>query len=209
MKITIIGAGNMGRGIGMRAVAGGHEVEIIDRNPEDGRALADELGSGATAVEPGGEIGGEVVVLAVYYASITEAVEQYRDGLQGKVVLEISLPLDWESMDRLVVPPDSSAAEETQKLLPGGTPVVKAFTTNFARTLESGEKNGSPLDVFIAGDDDQAKQKVALLVEGGGMRPIDVGPLRRARQIEHAAFLQVSAQEPLGSGFASAVKILT
>jgi 8-hydroxy-5-deazaflavin:NADPH oxidoreductase len=209
MKITIIGAGNMGRGIGMRAVAGGHEVEIIDRNPEDGRALADELGSGATAVEPGGEIGGEVVVLAVYYASITEAVEQYRDGLQGKVVLEISLPLDWESMDRLVVPPDSSAAEETQKLLPGGTPVVKAFTTNFARTLESGEKNGSPLDVFIAGDDDQAKQKVALLVEGGGMRPIDVGPLRRARQIEHAAFLQVSAQEPLGSGFASALKILT
>jgi 8-hydroxy-5-deazaflavin:NADPH oxidoreductase len=209
MKITIIGAGNMGRGIGMRAVAGGHEVEIIDRNPEDGRVLADELGSEATAVEPGGEIGGEVVVLAVYYASITEAVEQYRDGLQGKVVLEISLPLDWESMDRLVVPPDSSAAEETQKLLPGGTPVVKAFTTNFARTLESGEKNGSPLDVFIAGDDDQAKQKVALLVEGGGMRPIDVGPLRRARQIEHAAFLQVSAQEPLGSGFASAVKILT
>jgi predicted dinucleotide-binding enzyme len=209
MKITIIGAGNMGRGIGMRAVAGGHEVEIIDRNPEDGRALADELGSGATAVEPGGEIGGEVVVLAVYYPSITEAVEQYRDGLQGKVVLEISLPLDWESMDRLVVPPESSAAEETQKLLPGGTPVVKAFTTNFARTLESGEKNGSPLDVFIAGDDDQAKQKVALLVEGGGMRLIDVGPLRRARQIEHAAFLQVSAQEPLGSGFASALKILT
>lgn len=209
MKITIIGAGNMGRGIGMRAVAGGNEVEIIDRNPEDGRALADELGSGATAVEPGGEIGGEVVVLAVYFASITEAVEQYRDGLQGKVVLEISLPVDWESMDRLVVPPDSSAAEETQKLLPGGTPVVKAFTTNFARTLESGEKNGSPLDVFIAGDDDGAKQKVALLVEGGGMRPIDVGPLRRARQIEHAAFLQVSAQEPLGSGFASALKILT
>jgi 8-hydroxy-5-deazaflavin:NADPH oxidoreductase len=209
VKITIIGAGNMGRGIGMRAVAGGNEVEIIDRNPEDGRALADELGSGATAVEPGGEIGGEVVVLAVYFASITEAVEQYRDGLQGKVVLEISLPLDWESMDRLVVPPESSAAEETQKLLPGGTPVVKAFTTNFARTLESGEKNGSPLDVFIAGDDDGAKQKVALLVEGGGMRPIDVGPLRRARQIEHAAFLQVSAQEPLGSGFASALKILT
>jgi 8-hydroxy-5-deazaflavin:NADPH oxidoreductase len=209
MKITIIGGGNMGRGIGMRAIAGGNEVEIIDRNPEDGRALADELGSGATAVEPGGEIGGEVVVLAVYYASITEAVEQYRDGLQGKVVLEISLPLDWESMDRLVVPPDSSAAEETQKLLPGGTPVVKAFTTNFARTLESGEKNGIPLDVCIAGDDDGAKQKVALLVEGGGMRPIDLGPLRRARQIEHAAFLQVSAQEPLGSGFASALKILT
>lgn len=209
MKVTIIGAGNMGRGIGARAVAGGHDVEIVDRNPEDARALADELGGGATAVEPGGPIGGEIVVLAVYYASIAEAVEQYGDQLAGKVVVEISAPLDWETMDRLVVPTDSSAAEETQRLLPEGTPVVKAFCTTFARTLVTGEKNGTPLDVPMAGDDEGAKQKVAVLVEGGGMRPIDVGPLRRARQLEHAAFLQISAQEPLGSGFASALKFLT
>lgn len=209
MKVTIIGAGNMGRGIGSRAVAGGHEVEIVDRSPEDARTLADELGGGATAVEPGGPIGGEVVVLAVYYASIAEAVEQHRDELAGKVVVEISVPLDWETMDRLVVPADSSAAEETQRLLPEGTPVVKAFCTTFAGTLVTGEKNGIPLDVPLAGDDAEAKQKVAELVEGGGMRPIDVGPLRRARQLEHAAFLQVSVQEPLGSGFASALKFLT
>jgi NADPH-dependent F420 reductase len=209
VKITIIGAGNMGRGIGTRAVAGGNEVEIVDRNPDDARGLADELGDGATAVEPDGELGGELVVLAVYYASIAEAVEQYGDRLEGQVVVEISIPLDWDSMDRLVVPADSSAAEETQKLLPAGTPVVKAFTTNFARTLASGEKNGTPLDVFIAGDDEDAKQKVAALVEGGGMRPIDVGPLRRARQIENAAFLQVSAQQPLGAGYDTALKILT
>ncbi len=209
MKVTIIGAGNMGRGIGTRAVAGGHEVEIVDRSPEDARALADELGGGATAVDPGGTFGGEIVVLAVYYASVAEAVKQYRDQVAGKVVVEISVPLDWETMDRLVVPADSSAAEETQKLLPEGTPVVKAFCTTFARTLVTGEKNGIPLDVPMAGDDEGAKQKVASLVEGGGMRPIDIGPLRRARQLEHAAFLQVSAQEPLGSGFASALKFLT
>jgi 8-hydroxy-5-deazaflavin:NADPH oxidoreductase len=199
----------MGRAIGKRAVAGGHEVEIVDRNPEDARALADELGDGATAVEPDAGLGVELVVLAVYYTSVADAVEQYRDRLQGKVVVEISVPLDWESMDGLVVPPDSSAAEETQKLLPGGTQIVKAFNTNFARTLEPGEKNGTPLDVFIAGDDEDAKRKVASLVEGGGMRPVDIGPLRRARQMEHAAFLQISAQEALGSGFASALKILT
>lgn len=209
MKVTIIGAGNMGRGIGMRAVAGGNEVEIIDRNPEDARTLADELGTSATAVEPGGRIGGDIVVLAVYYASIAEAVEQYGDQLAGKVVVEISLPLDWESMDRLVVPADSSAAEETQKLVPGGTPVVKAFNTNFATTLQTGEKNGTPLDVLIAGDDADAKQKIASLVEGGGMRPVDVGPLRRARQLEQAGFMQVAAQESLGSGFTSALKLLT
>ena len=209
MKVTIIGAGNMGRAIGVRAVAGGNEVEILDRNPDDARALADELGGGATALGPDGPFGGELVVLAVYYGSIGEAVEQYGERLQGKVVVEISVPLDWESMDGFVIPSDTSAAEETQKLLPGGTPVVKAFNTNFARTLEPGEKNGVPLDVFIAGDDEEAKRKVAALVEAGGMRPVDVGPLRRARQMEHAMFLQISAQQALDSGFASALKILT
>jgi 8-hydroxy-5-deazaflavin:NADPH oxidoreductase len=209
VKVTIIGAGNMGSAIAKRAIAGGNEVEIVDRNPDDARSLADELGGGATAVEPDGELGGELAVLAVYYGSIAEAVEQYRDRLQGKVVVEISIPLDWESMDGFVIPPDTSAAEETQKLLPAGTPVVKAFTTNFARALGPGEKNSTPLDVFIAGDDEDAKRKVASLVEGGGMRPIDLGPLRRARQIENAGFLHVSTQQALGTGFDTALKILT
>jgi NADPH-dependent F420 reductase len=209
MKITIIGAGNMGRAIGTRAIAGGNEVEIIDRDPEDARTLADELGERATAIDADAPFGGELVVLAVYYPSVEEAVDQYRDRLTGKVVVEISNPIDWETLDRLVVPADSSAAEETQRLLPAGTPVVKAFTTNYARTLVSGEKNGVPLDVLIAGDDEAAKQKVASIVEGGGMRPIDVGPLRRARQIEHAGFLQAVIQEPLGTGYSSALKFLT
>jgi 8-hydroxy-5-deazaflavin:NADPH oxidoreductase len=207
VRITLIGAGNMGRGIGMRAVAGGHAVEVIDRNPEDAQALAAELGGGSTAVEPGGPVGGDLVVLALYYASIAEAVEQYRDQLGDKVVVEISVPLDWDTMDGFVVPDDSSAAEEVQKLLPS-TKVVKAFCTTFARTLQTGEKNGVPLDVPMAGDDEDAKRQVAALVEGGGMRPIDLGPLRRARQLENAAFMQVAAQKPLGAGFDTALKLL-
>lgn len=208
MKVTIIGAGNMGRGIGIRAVAGGNEVEVVDRNPEDAQTLAAELGGGSTAVDAGGSFGGDLVVLALYYASIAEAVQQYGDQLGGKVVVDISVPLDWDTMDGFVVPADSSAAEEVQKLLPERTPVVKAFCTNFARTLETGEKNGVPLDVLIAGDDEEAKQQVAALVAGGRMRPIDLGPLRRARQLENAAFTQIAAQKPLGAGFDTALKIL-
>jgi hypothetical protein len=208
VQVTIVGAGNMGRGIGMRAVAGGNEVEIVDRSPEDARTLAEELGGGSTAVEPGGPFGGDLVVLALYYASIAEAVEEYRDQLKGRTVVEISVPLDWETMDGFVVPADSSAGEEVQKLLPEGTPVVKAFSTNFARTLVSGEKNGVTLDVLMAGDDEDAKGQVAALVEGGGMRPIDLGPLGRARQLENAAFMQIAAQGSLGAGFDTALKIL-
>jgi 8-hydroxy-5-deazaflavin:NADPH oxidoreductase len=214
MKVTIIGAGNMGRGIGTRVVAGGNDVELIDRDPAEARALAKELqgaapdGGSATAVEPGGPIGGDVVVLALYYPSTMEAVEQYREQLAGKVVVEIGNPVDFETMDDLVVPPDSSSAEEAAKLVPAGTQVVKAFNTTFARTLVAGEVAGVRPDVLVAGDDAGAKQKVASLAEAGGLRAIDVGPLRRARQLEQLMFLQMTLQEPLGTGYASTFKFL-
>jgi predicted dinucleotide-binding enzyme len=92
MKITTVGAGNMGRGIGTRAIAGGHDVEIIDRDPGQARALADELGDSATALDQGQSIGGDVVVFAVYYPAIKDAVREYSDMLAGKVVVDITNP---------------------------------------------------------------------------------------------------------------------
>lgn len=207
MKISIIGAGNMGRGIGTRAVAGGHDVEIIDNDPAEAKALADDLGGSATAGEKSA-VGGEIVVLAVYYPATLAAIEEYGDQLTGKVVVDISNPLDFETMDGLAVPPDTSGAEEAAKAVPSGIPVVKAFNTTFATTLVAGEVAGQKLDVFVAGDDEAAKGKVASLVEDGGLRPIDVGPLRRARQLEHMMFLHITIQEPLGLGYQSAIKIL-
>lgn len=206
MKVTIIGAGKMGRGIGTRLVAGGNEVQIIDRDPAEARALAEELGGSATGSSPEDGIAGEVVVLAVYYPGVKEAVEQYRDGLAGKVVVDISNPIDFETFDNLATPAGTSAAEEIAGLLPEGTAVVKAFNTTFAGTLVAGEAAGQGLDVLVAGDDDEAKRKVASLVEAGGLRPINVGPLRRAQQLEHLGFLHIGLQEPLGADFGSAVK---
>jgi predicted dinucleotide-binding enzyme len=206
MKVTIIGAGNMGRGIGTRAVAGGNQVELIDRNPEDAKGLADELGESAVALDQEEPFGGEVVVLALYYPLTLEAAQQYRDQLAGKVVVEISNPVDTETWDRLATSGDRSAAEEAAELLPQGTPLVKAFNTTFANTLVAGEVSGQQLDVLLAGDDEDAKRKVAQLVEGGGMRPIDVGTLMRARELEHFGLLNIMIQEPMGWGYASALK---
>jgi NADPH-dependent F420 reductase len=207
MKVTIIGAGNMGRGIGTRAVAGGHEVEIVDRESADAQKLAEELGGSATAVEPGAPLGGEVVVLAVYYPGIKDAVRQYADQLAGKVVVDITNPVNTETWDSLATPPGTSAAEEVQELVPEGTPVVKAFNTTFAGTLIGGEVAGQQLDVLIAGDDDEAKRKVSQLASDAGLRPVDVGPLRRAQQLEHLGLLHISLQEPRNLGFGSAVKL--
>lgn len=207
MKVTIIGAGNMGRGIGTRAVAGGHEVQIIDRDPEDAKALAQELGGSAKGSGPDDPIEGDVVVFAIYYPQ-EEALSQYADQLEGKVVVDISNPVDVETWDSMATPPGTSSAEQMAERL-SGSRVVKAFNTTFAPTLVKGEVSGQKLDVLIAGDDEPAKQQVRELGESGGLNVIDVGPLRRAQQLEQAGFLHVKLQEPLGSGFGSALKVVT
>jgi 8-hydroxy-5-deazaflavin:NADPH oxidoreductase len=94
MDVTIIGAGNMGRGIGTRLVGGGNRVKILGTDPEQARELAAELGgsAGQGGAAEGGATGetlsGDVVVLAVYYGSARSAVEQYGDQLDGKVLVE-------------------------------------------------------------------------------------------------------------------------
>jgi predicted dinucleotide-binding enzyme len=208
MKVTIVGAGNMGRAIGTRAVAGGHEVEIIANDPSHAQKLASELGGSATALEAGAPFGGEVVVFAVYYPGIKDAVRQYADQLAGKVVVDITNPLDTQTWDSLVTPAGTSSAEEVAELVPEGTPVVKAFNTTFAPTLVAGQVGDQRLDVLIAGDDDAAKGKVAQLVSDGGLRPLDVGPLRRAQQLEQLGFLHISVQQPLNLGFGSTIKLV-
>jgi 8-hydroxy-5-deazaflavin:NADPH oxidoreductase len=211
MKVTIIGAGTMGRGIGTRAVAGGNAVAVIDIDPESAHDLAEELAGheqGAAAVETSGTITGDVVILAVYYPVVAEVVRRYHEQLAGKVVVDIANPVDFTTMDALATPLDSSSAEETAELVPEGTPVVKAFNTTFGNTLVPGEVAGQQLDVLIAGDDETAKRMVKQLVESGGLRPIDVGPLRRARQLEQLGFLHISLQDRLGTGFGSAVKFI-
>jgi 8-hydroxy-5-deazaflavin:NADPH oxidoreductase len=207
MNVTIVGAGNMGRGIGSRVVAGGHQLEVVDRDPAQAQQLAKDLGGSAAALDPGAPFGGEVVVFAVYYPGIKDAVRQYADQLAGKVVVDITNPVNTQTWDSLATAPGSSSAEETQQLVPEGTAVVKAFNTTFAGTLVAGEVSGQQLDVLIAGDDDNAKQKVAQLVSDGGLRPVDVGPLRRAQQLEQLGFLHISLQQPLGLDFGSAVKL--
>jgi predicted dinucleotide-binding enzyme len=125
----------MGRGIGTRVVAGGHEVEIADHDPEQARVLAEELGDSATALGPDDPFRGEVVVFALYYPGIKDAVREYADRLAGKVVVDITNPVNTETWDDLATPPGTFSAEEVAQLVPEGTPVVKAFNTTFAATL--------------------------------------------------------------------------
>jgi NADPH-dependent F420 reductase len=208
MDVTIVGTGNMARGIGKRLVAGGHEVTVLGKETADAEAVVNDLGENgsAKAGRSGAEIADDIVVLAVYYPDAKAVVEQYGDGLAGKVLVDITNPVN-ETYDGLVTPPDGSAAQELAASAPEAR-VVKAFNTTFAKTLGEGRVGNHLLDVFLAGDDDDAKATVAKLVEDGGLRPIDAGPLKRARELEAAGLLHMSVQEALGSGFASALKVL-
>jgi NADPH-dependent F420 reductase len=215
MQVTVIGAGNMGgRGIGHRLVAGGHEVTIVDRDPEEAGRLAKELraaaqgGATVEAAGPTSELRGEVVVFAVYYQGALELARELGDRLAGKVVVDISNPLN-QTFDALATQPGTSAAEEVAATVPTGTRVVKAFNTTFSGTLVEGQVAGQPLDVLIAGDDEEAKEAVAQLVRDGGLRAIDVGALERARHLEGLGFLGMMVQQPLGLNFQSAWKLIS
>lgn len=213
MNVTIIGAGNMGRGIGTRAAAGGHSVTFVDANPE----TAEQAAAGVRmALKNGSKIStsslndvqpGDIVVLAVWYGINIEIAKQLGDKLAGRVVVDIANPLN-STYDGLATAPDSSSAEVLAKVVAPGARVVKAFNTTYAGTLLGGQVDGRPLDVFIAGDDAGAKDKVAQLVRDGGMRPVDTGPLSRARQIEGMQLLHIVTQGALGTNWGSAIKIL-
>jgi predicted dinucleotide-binding enzyme len=205
MEITIVGTGNMSRGIATRALTGGHSITLIGREAGKAEALADEL-EGDVRAGGGDALAGDVVVLAIPYGAIDDVVSRYGDQLSGKAVVDITNPVDFSSFTPLSIEAGSAAAEIAQKA--PGAKVVKAFNTTFAGTLASGIVAGQPLDVFIASDDDGAKAMVSEVVEGGGMRAVDAGGLARAHELEALGYLHMAVQQSLGTGFASSVKVL-
>jgi NADPH-dependent F420 reductase len=212
MKITIIGAGNMGRGIGYRWVAGGNAVTVVDINPESSEALAKELrsvakngGSASSASLESAELG-DVVVLAVNYGANFDVAKKLGKKLDGKVVVDIANALN-PTYDGLVTAPGTSSAEELAKVVSSGAKVVKAFNTTFAGTLVAGNVGGIPLDVFIAGDDETAKKTVAKLITDGGLVAVDTGPLLRARELESLGLLGITLQMKNNFGFTTGWKL--
>ena len=191
-SITIIGAGNMARALGARALAGGNTVEIIGRDAAKAAALANALGGGATTGTAGSAPAGDIVILAVPYASAAPVVRQFGDALTGKIIVDISNAFD-PAGTGLVTPDGSSAAQETANAAaPAGAHVVKAFNTIFGHVLAADQAEGRPLDVFIAGDDAEAKARVSSFIESLALRPLDTGPLKMAHWLEGAGLLMVA-----------------
>ncbi len=207
MDVTIIGTGNMARGIATRALAGGHTVTLLGTDREKAQALAGVLGGDVRAGPVGDLISGDVVVLAVWYQALDDVLGRYGDQLAGKTVVDITNPVDPQTYAPLTLEAGSAAQEIAQKA--PGAKVVKAFNTTFAGSLVEGQVAGQPLDVFIASDDDEAKATVRELAESAGLRVLDAGPLAHARQLEGAGYVHMAIQPGLGGTYASALRIVS
>jgi len=185
--VSIIGTGNMGQAIAGVVSKGGSTVELFNESD---------------AATP---ITGDVVVLAVPYGAVADIVAKRGEQLAGKIVVDITNPVNFETFDGLTVATDGSATAEIAAALPDST-VLKAFNTNFAPTLASGSVDSQPTTVLVAGDDASAKDAVIAAVVSAGRHAVDAGSLRRARELEALGFLQISlaAQEKIswGAGFA-------
>jgi predicted dinucleotide-binding enzyme len=187
-SISIIGLGTYACAVGARAVEGGNAVEVIGRDAAKAKELAAVLGGGATAGTFGTTPAGDIVILAVPYASAVPVVAKYGDALAGKVVIDISNTFTTADATGLVTPDGTSGAQEIAKAVPASANVVKAFNTVFGHILAQ----GGPLDVLFAGDDARAKASVSAFIGSLGLRPLDAGGLEMARWLEGAGLLMIS-----------------
>ncbi|MCC2630824.1 MAG: Oxidoreductase [Candidatus Paceibacter sp.] len=169
MNISIIGAGKMGHAISNRLTTTKHAITIYDREAEKSQ-----------------EISGDMIILALPYAASRDVAERHGKQFAGKIVVDISNPVDFQTFE-LIPPAGSSGAEEIAKLLPRDTKVLKAFNSTLAQALIDGTANGKKTEVKIAGDDAQAKESLKKVIEESGLDAVDVGPLASARDLEKTA----------------------
>jgi predicted dinucleotide-binding enzyme len=203
--ISIVGAGNVARGIATRAITAGDQVQIIVRDQSKGEALAAELGGNTTVSIIGSAVSGDLVFLAIPYLVASDVVPALGD-LSGKTLVDATNPLN-EEFTALATAPGTSGAETIAALAPGAH-VVKAFNTVFATNVIAGNKNGQPLDLMVAADDADAKAALVAFAEKTGFRVIDTGALSQAATLEALAWLHMQLQFTRGTNFASAMVIV-
>lgn len=195
--IAIIGAtGNMGSAISKSLAKGNYQLLLCANGQDKVQALAREIKQD----NPSADVEGldcsvtasweaDIIIVAVPYQAEKDVVEKIREVANQKIVISIANPLN-ETYDGLVTAPDTSAAEELQKLL-SHSKVVKAFNTTFAADFASPVIDGKQVDAFVAGNDEEAIQTVTELVKIVGFNPIVAGDLSVSGTLERMQLLLI------------------
>ena len=206
MKVAIIGAGNVGTALATALTRAGHNVTITARDPRHATKAAEQSGASTAPSNAAAAESADVVIAAVPATSIREVAADIRQPASGKPVVDVTnrmAPTD-QGLD---IDTSSSNAEDLASMLPASS-VVKAFNTLFASNQADPTAEGVQLDGFVAADDQAAKAAVIELVESIGLHPVDVGPLKRARQLEGLAFLNITLNAENGGSWQSGWKLV-
>ena len=206
MKVAIIGAGNVGTALATALTRAGHKVTITARDPNHATKAAESSGADAGASNAEAVDQADVVITAVPATSIGEVAAEIREPASGKPVIDVTNRMA-PTENGLDMDTTSSNAEDLASMLPA-SPVVKAFNTLFASNQADPTADGVQLDGYVAADDETAKAKVLELVESIGLNPVDVGPLKRARQLEGLAFLNITLNAENGGAWQSGWKLV-
>jgi len=181
-KFGIIGTGNVGTALKRGLEAAGYTVKSTGRDPKEVWATA---------------AWGDVLILAVPFGAIDEALRAMDDAARGKVLLDVTNALT--SDFQLALGCTTSGAEELQKKTPMAK-VVKAFNTVFAQNMSSGKVKGEKLTLFVAGDDQTAKDLILTAGRDIGFDSVDAGPLKNARWMETLGYFNIQLGYALKMG---------
>lgn len=180
--IAIVGGtGALGSGLARRWAAAGYEIVIGSRTADKAKAAAPRIASGAAvcgANNAAAAQAGDVVLLAVPWASHAEILDEIKPHVAGKIVIDATVPLVPPKVARVQVPVETSAALAAQKRLGETARVVAAFHNVAASKLQTGEE--IDCDVLVFGDAPDDRAAVIALVEAAGLRGIHAGPLVNA-----------------------------
>lgn len=192
MKIAILGFGNVGKQFANLFSQAGHEIVVGLRslpNQEFPYLFATFKEAAQVA---------DVVAIAIPFTACADVLPELAEVAKGKVIIDSTNPLNADWSPKLLGQ-KNSASEEISRLLPE-THVVKAFNTIFADVMNEPMKDGQAITAFIAGDDDEAKQKIIALANDIGYAPIDTGHLYTARYLESMAHLNIQIAVGQGGG---------
>ena len=181
-RIGIIGDGNVGSALRRGLERSGYQVRAVGKEPAQVR----ETGQWA-----------EVIMLAVPYGAVDDALRELGDGVNGKTIVDVTNALT--PAMRLASGCTASGGETLQQKARGAK-VVKAFNTQFAQRMESGGLDGQPVTVFAAADDAAAKQQVMQMARDIGFDAVDAGPLQNSRLLEPLGYFNIQLGYVLGLG---------
>jgi NADPH-dependent F420 reductase len=205
MTIAVLGGtGKEGKGLAYRWAKAGYRVIIGSRVAEKAQAAAAELTSmlsGNASVEGLDNLSAaqkaDIAVLTVPYAAHRGTLSAVKDALQGKILVDVTVPLVPPKVTKVQMPPAGSAAQEAVEILGESVQVVDAFQTiSYEHMLHDGE---IPCDVLVTGTSKEARAEVLKLVEAAGLTGWDAGPIENSVVVEGLTSILIYMNKQYGS----------